>query len=134
MKAPLRFPSASRFGWSSRESATPSASPIAVPVLDQADLHALELPREPRVVGRQRRERVGLRREEDDADPVRRPALDEGLDDGLDRLEAVDALAVLLVVLAQHRARQVDREDDVVALGADLALVLDLLRARRGRR
>ena len=31
MKAPLRFPSASRFGWSRRETATPRASPIAVP-------------------------------------------------------------------------------------------------------
>jgi hypothetical protein len=36
---------------------------------------------------------------------------------------------VLLVVLAQHRAREVDRQHDVVALRADFALVLDPLGA-----
>jgi hypothetical protein len=126
MKAPLRLPPVSRADWSSREG-DPQCVPDGGPVLDQADLHALKLPREPRVVGRQRGERVGPRGEEDDADPVGGTALDEGLDDRLDGLEPVDPLPVLLVVLAQHRAREVDREDDVVALRADFALVLDPL-------
>jgi hypothetical protein len=58
--------------------------------------------------------------------------VDEGLDDGLDRLEAVDGLAVFLVVLGEHGAGEVDGEDDVVALGADLAFVFDALGTGEG--
>ena len=84
------------------------------------------------MVGGQRGERVGLPGKEDDPDPVRGTALDEGLDDRLDGLEAIYPLPVLLVILAQHRSRQVDCQDDVVALGADLPLVVDLLRPGQG--
>ena len=47
---------------------------------------------EPVVVEGQRRERVGAAGKDDEADAVVGALVDEGLDDGLDGLQAVDAL------------------------------------------
>ena len=101
-------------------------------VFDEADFHALELGGEPSVVGGERSHRVGAAGEEDDADAVGGALFDERLDDGLDGLEAIDAVAPALVILGEHRGGKVDREDEVVALGADLAFVFDALRAGEG--
>ena len=49
---------------------------------------------------------------------------------GLIACEAIQALAVLFIVFAQHGSGEIDRQHDVVALGARLPLVLDLLGTR----
>ena len=71
-------------------------------VLDHAELEALDLAAQPLVVEGQRGERVGAAREDDHADAVTGALTDEGLDDGLDGLQAVDAFAAALVVLGEH--------------------------------
>jgi hypothetical protein len=103
-------------------------------VLDAAQLEQFHLASEPLVVEGERGEGVGAAGEDDHADAVARALRDEGLDDGFDGLQAVDALAVALVILGQHRAGEVDREHQVIALLFHLAPVLDDLRAGEGQR
>ena len=97
-------------------------------VLDHADLQPGHLPGQPVVVEGERGEGVGPAGEHDYADAIAGALADKSLDDGLDGLEAVDALTVTLVVLGEHRAGKVDGEHQVVALLLHLALVLDDLR------
>ena len=80
----------------------------------------------------ERRQRVSAAGEDDEPDAVACALVDEGLDDRLDGLQAVDPLAVALVVLREHRAGEVDREHQVRALLLYLALVLDDLGAGEG--
>ena len=101
-------------------------------VFDEADAEAGDLFAQPRVVESERGEGVGAAGEDDDTDAVGGAVVDEGLDDGRDGLEAVDALAAALEILCEHRAGEVDREDDIVALGADLAAVFDALGTGEG--
>ena len=50
----------------------------------------------------ERRERIGASGKHHDADTVVGPVVDESLDDGFDRLEAVEAFAALFVILGEH--------------------------------
>ena len=113
-------PGASR----SRFAAVAIAVPIAVPSsscpaarLSTAALHD-------GIVRRQRHLRQRLGGERDDADAIARPRGDELLDDVLRDLEAI----LRLKVLREHRAREIDREDDVDALARHV------LRVRAGAR
>lgn len=96
-------------------------------IFDQSDLEALDLTAEPVVVKGKRRQCVGAAGKHDDADTITGTFRDERLNDGLDRLETVDARVARFVVLGEHRSGKVDREHDVVAFSADFALVLHAL-------
>ena len=77
----------------------------------------------------ERGQRVGATGEDDDTDAVVWSMVDEGLDDGFDRLKAVERFAVFLVILGEHGAGEIDAEHEVVTFGVDLMFILDALRA-----
>ena len=113
--------------WRRRLSATPMPLPMAVPwpsMMPSAQLgqHA----QEGAVVERERHVRVGLAPEHDEADAIGRAAAHEVLDDHLGGVEAVGHQVGLL-----HRARDVERDDDVDALELEVVVDARGLRARQ---
>jgi len=80
------------------------------------------------VIKRQRGHRISAPGKQHDTDAVSRTFFDEGPDDGLDRLQAVDALAIPLVILGKHRGGEINRQHDIVTLRVNFAFVFDALR------
>src|SRR5262245_5020112 len=96
-------------------------------VLEHPDLHVLEKILEDPVVERERALDERAAREDDEADPVARPPVDELRDGLLGDVEAV----VRTKVLGSHAPRRVEGDHDVDPLGIDLDTPVPRLRARR---
>ena len=100
-------------------------------VAGQADLEAVDVLQQPVVVERERAHQVGLAGEDDHADAVVGPGLDELADRLAHDLDAAEFLAVLVVIERLHRGRKIDGQHHVDAAFLHLRARVDLLRPRQ---
>ena len=84
-------------------------------VAGQADLEPVHVLQQPVVVEGERAHQIGLAGEDDHADAVVGPVLDELADRFAHHLDAADVLAVLVVIERLHRGRKIDGQHHVDA-------------------